>query len=245
MIIMDNPICISTGLLYRFTDDRNEMILKLRTFNPNGIELSFAFPAYLLNFNITEENKKYLLSLDYNSIHSPWKDIRYGDNPNSSRVLDAMKKLYDEIDARNIVFHKEQIEDFGVIEKMVSEGYTVSIENDDWKGGCNTVSGIGEILLKYPGFKFTMDFAHTYSIDPESSSVYIKEFKDKIIQVHLSLLTPALNDHTFFYNHDCSFNRRLIKELETLDVPLILECVAQTEDEIELISREMEYIRSI
>jgi len=74
---MKNPICISTGFLYRLMNDRNEMIRKIKEFSPDGIELSFAYPEYLSDFILSEENLKYLQSLKFISIHSPWKEISY------------------------------------------------------------------------------------------------------------------------------------------------------------------------
>jgi hypothetical protein len=77
---MQNPICISTGCLYKLLEDRNEMVKELRKFSPAGIELSFAYPEYLLNFDLDKDNLEYLRSLKFNSIHAPWENITYGEN---------------------------------------------------------------------------------------------------------------------------------------------------------------------
>ena len=104
---MKNPICISTGFLYRLTNDRNEMIKRIREFSPYGIELSFAYPQYLFDFVINKDNLDYLQSLKFNSIHVPWKEITYGSNQKTKNVLEAIEKLYKQINAKNVVFHKE------------------------------------------------------------------------------------------------------------------------------------------
>lgn len=43
---MQNPICLSTGSVYKFASDSNERIAKVREFNPDGIfaaSLSFNY----------------------------------------------------------------------------------------------------------------------------------------------------------------------------------------------------------
>ena len=102
---MKNPICISTGCVYRFSNDRNDLVEVLRQFSPAGIEISFAYPEYLLNFDINRKNLKYLRGLKFNSIHSPWKNVTYGKNKTSKEILQKISELYKQINARNIVFY--------------------------------------------------------------------------------------------------------------------------------------------
>lgn len=237
-----NPISISTGFLYLFTNDRNLMIKKLKKFKPDGIELSFADPKHLINFKISEENLDYLNTLQFNSIHSPWINTIYGENEKSKIIVEKIKELYKKINAKNIVFHEEQIEDFNIIKDLIKEGYIASVENDDWEGECNSIPKLKNILSKNPELKFTFDFAHAYSISPDEIPNYIKELREKTVQIHLSILKKDLRTHRFLHKFDNNKNQLLIKELKKTNVPLVLECVALKKSEISLIKKEMNYI---
>jgi len=57
---MKNPICISTGSVYKLSKDMNEKIGMLKNFSIDGIELCFICPENLLNFVINQENLRYL-----------------------------------------------------------------------------------------------------------------------------------------------------------------------------------------
>ena len=241
---MQNPICISTGFLYRLTNDRNEMISKIKEFSPEGIELSFAYPQYLFDFVINKENLEYLRNLKFNSIHAPWKEIIYGNNQKGKDILAAIEKLYKQIGARNVVFsNKEQIAD---LNSITSYNFITSIENDDWKHPLsNTLEEIGEILSKNKHLKFTFDFAHALTVFPKNIPVYINKFKGKLIAIHLAMLNKNLKDHWFLHKYDSKKMRTLLNHLKNINVPIVLECVAADWSEVPLIKKEIEYIKTM
>jgi len=88
---MKNPLCISTGFVYKISGDMNEKIRLLRQFSADGIELNFAFSRDLINFRITPDNLEYLKDKRV-TIHAPWKDITYGNNPNCITTLDLIQE---------------------------------------------------------------------------------------------------------------------------------------------------------
>jgi hypothetical protein len=238
---MKNPISISTGLVYRLTEDRNNMIQRLRKYSPEGIELSFAYPKLLIDFTISLENLEYLRTLKFNSVHAPWKDIVYGNNPLAKQVLEKIQDLYNKIGARNVVFHKGIKDDFSILRNF---NFNASIENDDWKKGLNTVLQIEQELKQNPNLKFTFDFAHALTVSDNDIKVYLTRFQDRIIQVHLSMLNKELEDHYFLFKYDSLELRDLIK-LIPQNIPLILECVASNENEVDLVKEEIMYIKNI
>lgn len=241
---MENPICISTGFLYRLTNDRNEMINKIREFLPYGIELSFAYPQYLFDFVINKENLDYLQSLKFNSIHAPWQEITYGDNQESKNVLEVIEKLYKQISAKNVVFHKEQIENINIITNYT---FTASIENGDWKESAgNSVEKIEEILKGNQNLKFTFDFAHAITVSSNDVPLYVNKFKDKLIEIHLAMLNRNLKDHWFLHKYDSQEMRDLLNHLkDIINTPIVLECVASNNGEVQLIKKEIEYIKRV
>lgn len=243
---MKNPICISTGCVYKLFDysNRDSMIEELRKFSPMGIELCSAYPEYLLSFDINENNLKYLRSLKFNSIHAPWKNITYGSNSTSDKVLQKISELYKLVNARNVVFHKGQIKDY---ESILNGNFEPSIENDDWRKPKYTIEDIENILNKNGKLKFTFDFAHALTVSPADIPAYLGKFKDKLIEIHLAMLNKNLKSHWFLHKYDNPGIRDLLDDLKKASngVPLVLECVLSNRRELPLIKKEMEYIKSI
>lgn len=236
---MKNLICISTGCLYRISNDKNERLKIIRKFNPQGVELCFADPKYLLSFEISPENLYYLKSLEYVSIHSPGK-IKYGKNVQSGEVLQKIEGLYNQVGAKNVVFHKECVDD---LDEITNYYFTASIENNDCsKKEAKTVEEIEEILGSHPKLKFIFDFAHALSVDSAAIPVFIEKFRDKLIQSHVSILKP---DHKFLHEYDSHEIRDLLKQLDASGVPLILEGAASGPDDIDSLKDEINYLRTI
>ncbi len=240
---MKNPICVSTGFLYRLFNDRNEIISKIREFSPQGIELSFDCPESLFNFVISKENLTYLQKLQFNSIHAPWKNVKYGDSAVCKGVLEAVQKLYAMTGAKNVVFHPGQITDLGVLNNY---DFIASIENMDFgKDSCKTVEQIEAILKENEWLKFTFDFAHALTVSPNDIPLHISKFKDKLVEIHLAMLNRELRDHWFLHKFDSQRMRGLLNYLKGVNAPIVLECVASDEREIQLIEKEIEYVKKI
>ncbi len=241
---MKNPICVSSGFLYKITDDINEKISKIREFSPDGIELNIARSQYLFNFGeVNKENLAYLQSLNFNSIHAPAGEFSYGNNDKSRKTLEAIEKIYKKINAKNVVFHREQMEDINVFNNY---DFIASIENGDWRrADAKTPDQVGEILEKSPNLKFTFDFAHAFSVSPDDIPIYIDKLGDKLIEIHLSIIEPKTKEHWFIHKYNNRETKRFLKHLKKTNVPIVLECVAFDKNEIYLIKEEIKYIKSI
>jgi len=183
-----------------------------------------------------------LKGLKFNSIHAPWIDIVYGDNEKTKKALDVISKVCKQIKARCVVFHEEQIEDYTPI---INSDFLPAIENDDWRKPKHSVEDIKNILSQNPKFKFTFDFAHAITVSPLDVPIYINAFKDKLIEVHFSMANKEIGKHDFLYKYDNEEIRKLIQYLKNVSVPFVLEGVISGPEEIELIKREMEYIKLI
>lgn len=244
---MKNPVCISTGLVYLITNDRNEMIEMLRKFSPDGIELSLADPQYVFDFSINKENLEYLRTLKFNSIHAPWKDIDYGDNQKCKDTLKAIEDLYKKIKARNVNFHLFDVNKAENTKVFNNYNFNFSVENDDFRiPGLNTVKKIDRVLKANKNLKFTFDFAHALSVSPKEIPEFINKFKSRLSQIHLSYLTKNdMKDHWFLFKHDTPKLRQLLSHIKETDVPIVLECVASDQNEIQLIKEEIKYIKTL
>ncbi|MFH1366046.1 MAG: hypothetical protein ABIG99_01510 [Patescibacteria group bacterium] len=239
---MKNHICISTGCIYKLSNDRNDLIAELRQFSPVGIELSFAYPEYLLNFNISDENLNYLRSLKFNSIHAPVENISYGKNKISKEILQKISELYKRVNAKNVVFHKESTKDYSSI---ISNDFISSIENDDWRKPNHNVENIKSILDKNEELKFTFDVAHAISVSSSDILKYINSFQNKLIEIHISIMDKKIARHDFLYKYDSAEIKNSLQPLKKLSVPLVLEATISSSEEIESIGKEIEYIRKI
>lgn len=239
---MENLVSISTGLVYKFITDRNEMIRKLRQFSPDGIELSFAAPEYLFNFSVTADNRAYLRSLPYVTIHAPWKTVVYGPRGNGRSVVAAIEKLYLEINAKNVTVHASEVQDFEIFHLPRCQW---SVENDDWRKGANRLEQIEVILRRYPWLKFTFDFAHALTISEDEPKAYLEKLRPRMSQIHLSYFDRKLKDHHFLSRHRNVQIDSLTKLAATAGKPLVLECVAETEEEIPLVTQEIQYVKRL
>lgn len=236
---MKNIISISTGLVYKFTSDRNKMIEMLRVYGPEGIEISFADPELLFDFKITDENVRYLKGLSYVSLHAPWKNIRYGKNSISIKTLQALKKLYVEVEAKNITIEPAEIDDYAIFNDYPLK---FSTENADYRKSFKYPSEIKEVLLENSKFGLTFDFAHALTVDPDPINDFLD--CDRLQQIHLSYFSRELSDHSFLYKYS---SEKIIDQIKKIpeDIPLVLECVAEKEEQINCIAKEIEFLRGI
>jgi hypothetical protein len=236
---MNNPISISTGCIHKFSDDRNILIEELKNMPVQGIELSFAHPNYLLDFNINKDNLEYLQGLRYNSIHAPWIDIKYGNNDVSKKVLVAIENIFKLIKAQCVVFHEEQIEDYKFI---MNSNFLPAIENDDWLKPKHNTEDIRNILNSNQKFKFILDFAHAMTVSHADVITYFNEFKDKLAEVHLSVINKESGKHDFLYKNKDKEINDLVSNLENGFMPVVLEGIASSLNDIK---EEIEYIRLV
>ncbi len=243
---MQNPICISTGCVYQLSEDRNVLIDILRPLSLAGVELSFSHPReHLLNFQISEASLEYLRGLEFNSIHAPWREIVYGQNQISEQVLAKMVELYEQINARNIVFHQEQIEDYGPITALLKVGCAVSLENGDWRKKEHSVENVRLALGKDRGFGFVFDFAHALSFSAEEVREYMKQFNSRLSEIHISIMNKESETHDFLHKYDNQEIRELLLSLNSAAMPMVLEAAVSANEELALLKKEIEYLKEL
>jgi len=207
-----------------------------------GIELSFAYPNDLLSFNINKNNLDYLRRLKYNSIHAPAMDIKYGINKTSKEVLQKISEIYKQINARNVVFHKTEIENYNL---LVDNDFTISIENDDWRKPEHNVEDIEKILSKNKKLKFTFDFAHALSVSSSDITQYLNKFKDRLVEIHLSIINKDSEKHDFLHKYSNEKIINLLQPLKVFSVPVVLEAAVLSFEEIGLLEEEIEYFKKV
>jgi hypothetical protein len=241
---MDNPISIGTGLLYKLTTDRDEMVEIIKQFDVDGIEFVLAYPEYVNEFKISLENISYLKNLKRVTVHAPWIGMDYCENENSYAVLEGLDKLYHKLNTKNINFDCAEISDYSV---FIKYNYPISIENDDWRKKINTPAQIQKILKENPNLRFNFDFAHALTVNPNDIPIYLELFQDRITQIHLAYLDRDMTNHKFIHLAPKKERERIIDYLKQINsqTPIVLECVADSYDEVNLIKSEITFLRSI
>ncbi len=222
------------------------MIQFLKKLNLDGIEIHLADPDTLLSLNIDSENISYLQSLQHISIHAPWKDMVYRKDKKTKRVLNSLRELKIQINAKVIVIHKKQIEDFEIFKDFSDLPF--AIENDDWKvkNGIKTIGDMRNFINNHSNWDIVLDIAHALTVGGYNLiNEFIDAFGSNIVQMHASMLNRDMSDHTFLYKHDNKQMKNTIKKMKLLNVPLILEVVAKTKKEVDEIIKEIAYIENI
>lgn len=229
---MKNLISASTGCFYDiYRSDINvaiENIIKSRI-DVDGIELMFPSREDLLNFQVRFDIKKFLNSLQYNSIHMPWNNIFY-----SEKEVEFIKKvddISDKINAKTLVFHTDVVSDYSLI---ISDKTKTSVENPGSKEKYGSkISEIKEILSNHPKVFFTVDLAHLLVNKWDIKE--IKQLKNRIVEMHISI-------HRNSYHAPLNPDKgSILEEIKFLDCPLVVECKIKNISELET---ELDFIRS-
>jgi len=239
---MKKIISISTGLLYRITDDKNQQIERIKCFSPGGVELMLNFPEAVTKLKLSEKNIEYLKSLEFTTIHAPSASgVLYSNNEETKNLLKKLNLIYKKIGAKNITFHLDQIKDYGILQ---SHSWQYSIENsDNRKSSGQKLGEMKKILDKNKQAKFTFDFAHAIQVNPN----YVKGFLDlreRISEIHISVCQPKFKEHHFISRNLTEDIKDKLKLLP-LDLPLVTEAVALSEIETPYIEKEISFLSSL
>ena len=216
----------------------------MKLLHPDGIELCIAFADAVLAFEPDKDLVKYLRTLKNVTIHAPWMGIQYGDEY-SKKVLKKIEELCRVLWANDVIIHGWWTDDYELFREY---DFNVLVENEDYKFPLgNTPDKLGKILTENPDIGFNFDFAHALTIWPQATREFIDRFQSRIVRVHMSNLPmiERIKDHNFLHRDASDETLKLLQYFkERVNAPLTLECVAGTEAEIDLIQKEIEFIRA-
>lgn len=236
---MKNSILISTGTVYFIDKDINKEIAILKEFNPDGYELSFHTLNDLLKSNLTYQSANYLASLKCNTIHAPFKGVRYGSNEASQNALIKLFELYDEINAKNIVFHTESIFDYKCIQ---FQDCNTSIENNDLKMKDFRTCKQAKEFIKSSNLKLTLDIAHAYQVYSMQPELFMTNLQDRIVEYHASIITEGR--HYFIYQNPKTAIINALK-LASPDTPVIIESSPKNVNELAFLKNEIKFLKEL
>ncbi len=263
---MNNLICFATGNFWKlFKEDEltNRTLDIAKKLDIDGIELTLGRSN---EFNVSGENIAYLNSLKRVSIHTPF-DGKYEHTNESKKSIEHLKEVYTKVNAKNIIIHPYQIEDYKLFEGMVYSTENMSMlkrfpkmSNDELSKrypGTKLLSLTAyslddvkktqklpielyeELFKKYNKLKLTFDVGHALAHGKQELETLLDKFFDKIVQVHFHDNKNG-DDHRQFYNTDDPKKYECIKALNT---PIVIEEVFQKLD-LDEVKKEIDCVKN-
>ena len=237
-------VAISVGCCYDLGLNRLESIHYLAQFKEqiNGIELLFALPGELLDFELPKQDLLFLQSMDFVSIHMPLKEVEYASNAETNNLLQKALDLGKKVNAKYLLFHPHQIRDFELLENLPMQ---VCLENMDKKyQAFGTLEKIKQLLEEHEQFGFVLDVCH--ALDCGIAPKQFLQVKNKIKAMHISSLWQKqgiTKKHGFLLEADKE-QLAQIKSVIRLPVPKIIESVIYPEKK-GFVKKEIELIKSL
>lgn len=155
--------------------------------------------------------KKY----NYVSVHAPSKRNRFRE----SEMVEILKAFAEK--TWPVIVHPDIIGDFSLWRGL---GDKLCIENMDKRKPCGrTVTDLRKIFQELPEAGFCLDVAHAKQVDPTMTECYLmtKEFKHKLVQLHLSDVTTE-SRHVPLNELAIGAYQKIVKYLPE-SLPVILE----------------------
>ena len=206
------PIGFSTGSIAH--GDFNSALQILQDQDVLAVELSALreeelYPLFLAI------NELDLTKYDYVSVHAPSKRLTFRE----SELVDILRAFAEK--TWPIIVHPDIISDFNLWKSL---GNKIYIENMDKRKPCGrTVTDLRKIFQELPDAGFCLDMAHAKQVDPTMTECYlmIKEFKHKLVQLHLSDVTTE-SKHVCLNEQAIAAYSKIVKYLPE-SLPVILE----------------------
>lgn len=228
----------TTGSLYRSEIPFEDRIKLYSSLGADAIELGFATPKELFQFNPSNEAIDAVKKFEHVSIHAPWKNIRY--NSKSSEVIAALASLCEKLPINGIVMHPDTVEDFSILEKT---SLPFLIENMDSRKKYGThPEHIRELKERYNlGFVFDVQHAYEHDQTMNLARELVDVMGERLKHMHVS-------GHNGSERHipvHLAANRKSIAEILKLglNAPKILEGIIFDHFEA-TIKNELNYVRS-
>jgi len=238
---MKKTISFALGNIWRWSESKNrdDLIPYAKKLNISGVEITFSSKEELYALKISEDNLNWLKSLEYVTIHAPFRLTRKADNDAEIiKQCEFILKLYQQINAKNVIIHPL---DLPAPEILAKYPFKVSTENLVRKRNV-TIADLQKIFEKYPKMGLCLDVAHAYLWSKDETRKLVNAFGDKITQVHFSG-TYRKKDHQSLRIVTKDFLDS-IEPVKKLTVPIVIEEDIQIKDE-SFLKEEVEYIKKM
>jgi len=235
-------VAISTGCCYDLKLNKLESIHFLEKYPVDGVELMFAQPKDLLDFELDQKALTFLKKLEFVSIHMPIENVIYDNNKEIQELLKKTVTFAKQVNSQYLVFHPTVVKDFDLIKNLPIQ---VCIENMNTKeNNYKTVKEIKSVLDKYPFLGLVLDISHVLGNNLEPSEFLV--LKDKIKGIHSSgqwIKKGNLKEHGFL-TEGTKEQLEKIKPILQLNKPKIIEADFYP-TKILLIDQEIQLIKTM
>lgn len=230
-------LCFATGSIYRMHKSLDKQIEYIKGFNFDGIELTLGKVKQVRNFKLEKSNIKYLKTLKYNSIHSPFTHT-FKNTTKSKNLIKKLDEVASLINAKHINFHPHKIKHYDDILNM---RFKATIENME-KGAGVKSAALEKIFRKHHNLGYVLDTTHPTMYSIKKIGKLYRMFNKRLVAVHLS---GAIKGKLHQPLSLCS--KALIEELKfikKLKVSIIIEENFGQKDK-EIFENEIKFIREM
>ncbi|OGY98530.1 MAG: hypothetical protein A2855_00855 [Candidatus Liptonbacteria bacterium RIFCSPHIGHO2_01_FULL_57_28] len=175
-----------------------------------------------------------LAFFEYVSVHAPARDMVYGEDDLTKRVLGDIQELYERFHFKYAVMHPDRIKDWSIFKDY---SFPVATENmDNKKEIARTVDSLKTLFQKVD-IPMVLDMNHCYVNDNtlQLAADMYSAFKDRIVQIHLSGFKTF---HEPLYE---TKQAQIIRAVPDKNLPIILESTVTSEEGIRA---EYEYVKN-
>jgi hypothetical protein len=231
--------------MYKLHKDRHDQIKACLELDVDGIEVLFPTIRSMIGFKFTGSEIKKLRKFKFNTIHFPFWDKRERQTAylrNKGYYRKAIEKVFhlaEQINAVNINLHAHQLKNPKLFDGF--DKNRLSFENLEEKQNFE-IKDYKIVIEKYPEFKMLLDISH--GIRTKQLETLLKNFKDKIKLIHLSIAKGPGNgnDHFMLHRFDQIKVRRL-DIIKKLDCPVIIEAGREKGLTMDDFRKEIKYVR--
>ncbi len=114
-------ISISTGCCFDLKLTQLESINFLEKYSSliDGVELLFATPKELMEFELDTKSKNFLKSKEFVTIHMPFDEVEYKNNKTTEELIEKAENLSKEIKINYILFHPNKVTNFDSLKSTI------------------------------------------------------------------------------------------------------------------------------
>lgn len=233
---------ISVGSCYDLKMSRKEAVNFIHNYAVNGIELVFATPKEILEFEFDKEILDLINSFEFRSIHMPFHEVEYKADEETRKVITKGSEIANSIKASYLVFHPSNIKNFSVLDYS-KKNCIENLNSKKYNKGYQTPSDIKKVLKENPKLWLVLDTCHMLEsgFDPND----FLELKDRVVSLHLAVQWKQgerIRTHGFLQENLEQLEK--IKPLLKLDVPKIIE-VDIYPNKVKMIEKEIELVKSL
>ena len=226
-----------TGSLYRQNIPLEEILDFYKDAGATAVEISLGSIEEFERFKLTKKLIDKVNTFPFVSLHAPFRNIKYGPNNQTKKVLEKLDYINENLPLQGIVIHPDIIEDFTILQES---GLPFLIEN------MNPEKESGKFpheFEKYNQFNlgYVLDIEHVYGNDQtmQLAGKLMEIMGKRLGHLHVSGKTGSVN-HTLCHS---SKNKSVIEEiLKNCPLPKISEGKLSSLD-YDSASKEIEFLK--